>query len=253
VVQAPGKTKPGVSAECTPGATVRVGPYRYTNDQWGSKKATFAFEQCLLERRAAAGSERGWTWNWPGLDDTVFAYPSITIGWKPWVGGESTDARFPMRVGDVRRLDLTYDVETEARGAYNLAPEIWLIRSLPASTQANPGLITNELMFWMEYNGEAVPGSSVIDNPMLGGARYELWREPNIGKEANGTGWGLLSFKSPTVRRAGTLELHEVLRHLVAQKLVSPDEYIASIEFGNEVMGGSGTTWIRKLEVRVTD
>ena len=51
-----------------------------------------------------------------------------------------------------------------------------------------------------------------------------------------------------------------LLGHLPAQAaslperhlgLVSPDEYVASVEFGNEVVGGSGTTWVRKFAVNV--
>jgi hypothetical protein len=38
---------------------------------------------------------------------------------------------------------------------------------------------------------------------------------------------------------------------LTAAKLVSTSDYVASVEFGNEIMGGTGTTWIHHFDVRV--
>jgi hypothetical protein len=75
------------------------------------------------------------------------------------------------------------------------------------------------------------------------------WLEEAMGQEANGAGWALLTFKSARVERAGTLPLHEFLRYLSEEKLLSSDEYLASIEFGNEIVGGRGTTWVTALSV----
>lgn len=132
-VGAPGKNEPGVVSHCAAWTSVVEGPWRYTNDQWGANKAQGAFEQCLLTRDTADGRHIGWTWQWPGFDPTVFAYPSATFGWEPWAGGTSTDARFPMRLGDLVTLDLSYEVQTEAEGAYNLGAEIWLTSAAPST------------------------------------------------------------------------------------------------------------------------
>jgi len=195
-------------------------------------------------------TERGWSWNWPGFDASVFAYPEIEFGWKPWTGGKSTDARFPMRVSDVDHLLLNYEVETQATGSYDLAPEIWLIRKNP-SDAANPKLITTEVMFWMDYAEGARPAGKIIESPTLDGVTYELWKEDKIGESANGQGWLLLSFKSPTLQRKGSISIHTLLKYLVEHKLVNAEEYVASVEFGNEVMGGSGTTWVKRFDLDI--
>jgi hypothetical protein len=249
---APGKAEDGVTADCRPWATAISGPFRYTNDQWGANKAKSGFEQCLLSREGASGIEYGWSWHWPGFDETVFAYPSITFGWKPWTGGLATDPRFPLRVADVKRLELHYEVETQAEGVYNLAPEIWFTKTKPAAGAAgDPSSITREVMLWMDFGGGATPAGSVVGHPVLGGVRYEFWKEENIGKEANGVGWTLLTFKSPAIARKASLPLHELLQHLVETSLLPPDEFVASVELGNEIMGGRGTTWIKRLELIV--
>jgi hypothetical protein len=248
---APGKAGPGVTANCQPDATHMTGPYRYDNNQWGSNKAKGKGEQCLLTRQFAGHTEHGWTWNWPGFDASVFAYPEIEFGWKPWTGGKSTDSRFPMKVRDLPRVALNYEVETIANGSYDLAPEVWLIEGPLGSEAANPKSITTEVMFWMDYAEGARPAGKMIEKPILDGTEYELWKEDSIGKDANGKGWVLLSFKSPTIQRKGTLGIDTLLRHLVGLKLVNPNDYLASVEFGNEVMGGSGTTWVKRFEIEV--
>jgi hypothetical protein len=227
------------------------GPNRYENNQWGSKKAKGRAEQCLLTREVGGDTELGWTWNWPGFDASVFAYPEITFGWKPWSGGKSTDPRFPMKVSALPRLALNYEVETVADGSYDLAPEVWLTNAPGGGAKPDPQSITTEVMFWMDYAAGARPAGEVIETPTLDGVQYELWKTDSIGADANGKGWMLLSFKSPTVQRKGTISIDTLLKHLVGLKLANPDDYLASIEFGNEVMGGSGTTWVKRFDIDV--
>jgi Glycosyl hydrolase family 12 len=247
---APGKGQPGVVADCQAWATRSDGRYRYENNVWGADKVKGKFQQCLLTREQDGRTLVGWTWSFPGFDPSVFAYPEVIVGWKPWSGGASTDARFPMRVSEVGELSLDYEVETSATGSYNLAPEIWLTDS-PASQQANAKSIVTEVMFWMDYAEGARPAGKIIETVTLNGVPYELWREESIGKSANGKGWQLLSYKSPTRQLKGSIDIAALLRHLVKAKLVSASEYVASVEFGNEVMGGTGTTWIKHFDVRV--
>jgi hypothetical protein len=248
---APANVGPGVTALCGAEAAHVDGPYKYENNQWGKKKAKGKFEQCLLKRTVEGRTEVGWTWNWPGHDPSVFAYPEIIFGWKPWSGGKPSDSRFPLKVGDIQHLAMHYTVETEASGTYNLAPEIWLTRSGQWSAEPNPRLITAEIMFWMDYKDGARPAGRVIDEPTIDGIKYELWKADNIGDMGDGKGWVLYSFKSPIIQHQGSISIHTLLRHMIEKQLVRADEYVASVEFGNEVMGGTGTTWVKRFQVEV--
>src|SRR5450432_4180465 len=154
---APGVDAPGVKEVCSNAATVEDAPYKYENNQWGSGKEHGKFEQCLLERAVSGHTERGWSWAWPGQDSSVFAYPEIIFGWKPWTGGRSSDHRLPLKLSQMQHLAIHYEVETNATGSYNLAPEVWLIRARSAAGAANPSLITAEIMFWQEAAGIAQP------------------------------------------------------------------------------------------------
>jgi Glycosyl hydrolase family 12 len=238
---------------CANAATVGDAPYRYENNEWGSGKARGGFEQCLLER-AVSGStrpERGWTWTWPGTDPSVFAYPEIIFGWKPWTGGRSSDHRFPLKISEMQQLAIQYEVETNATGSYNLAPEVWLISGRSSAGAPNPALISAEIMFWVEAAGVAQPAGTIVDRPVVAGTTYELWQKDGAGDNGAG-GWRLLSLKTPTVQRAGTIPVDELLRYLAKKGLVSADHYVASVEFGNEITGGAGTTWVKKFAVEVT-
>jgi hypothetical protein len=248
-VSAPGKLAPGVTSHCRNGYARLVGAYRYENNQWGRDKARGGSEQCLLERERAGKTEYGWTWHWPGEAPSVYAYPEIIWGWKPWTGGASTDARFPRRVADVERLALHYAVQTDAVGSYNLAPEVWLTRRKDSSGKPNPELITTEIMFWLDYAGIARPAGEIIDEPTIDGVRYELWKMDDMGNTGGGVGWRIYSFKRADIVRAGTLNVHEFLRYMTARNQINPNDFVASVEFGNEIVGGRGTTWVERFEV----
>ncbi|KQV95729.1 hypothetical protein [Rhizobacter sp. Root1221] len=239
-------------AHCKNGDAVVIGPYKYENNMWGLDKVRgFTPEQCLLTREVDGRTEVGWKWHWPGLDYTVFAYPQIMYGWKPWSGGKPSDVRFPLRVDRITELTIDYAVETEATGSYNLAPEVWLMRDGQWSEKADPSRISGEIMFWMDYREGARPAGQVVGHPVVGGVTYELWKLDNIGDKGDGTGWTIYSFKSPTRQRSGRIPVHELLAYMVANKHIRTDEHVASVEFGNEVMGGTGTTWVKRFKVEV--
>jgi Glycosyl hydrolase family 12 len=248
---APGKHAAGVSSECNSGYAVADGPYRYENNQWGSGKAQGRFEQCLLKRTVNGKKQRGWTWSFPGTDRSVFSYPEIVFGWKPWTGGKTTHASLPTRVGDFKKLTLVYDVESEATGSYNLAPEVWIINRNVKNGPAAPSAIRAEVMFWVDSGGVSQPGGSPVARPVINGQTYELWnQEDAMGDGASGARWRLLSFKWPARQLRGAIDITAFMRVLVAENLIDPSHYIATVEFGNEVCGGTGTTWVNHFEVQ---
>jgi hypothetical protein len=248
---APGKYAAGVSSECNNGYAVADGPYRYENNQWGSGKAQGRFEQCLLKRTVNGKKERGWTWSFPGTDRSVFSYPEIVFGWKPWTGGRTTHDALPTRVGDFKKLTLVYEVESETTGSYNLAPEVWVIDRNVKNAPAAPSSIRAEVMFWVDSGGVSQPGGAVVANPVVNGQTYELWKQDGAaGDGASGARWRLLSFKWPARQLKGVIDIPAFMRVLVDEKLIDPSHYIATVEFGNEVCGGTGTTWVKHFEVQ---
>jgi hypothetical protein len=235
---------------CSNGEQFRSGPYIYENNQWGRAKARGAFTQCLLQRGENGKAATGWQWDWPGFDPTVFAYPEIIYGWKPWSGGQSTDARLPMTISAIRRMSLRFDLDLAASGAWDIAPEIWLVTPGAGGTKRNPGAITTEVMFWMD-KAEMQPAGTVIDSVSVAGATYDLWKLPHMGDRGDGTGWAYFAFESRTPQQAATIDIKAFLAFLVDRSHVSASDQVASIEFGTEVAGGKGTAWVRDYAIDI--
>jgi hypothetical protein len=51
--------------------------------------------------------------------------------------------------------------------------------------------------------------------------------------------------------RPGSLPVGALLGHLRRAGLVRGGESVASVEMGNAIMGGAGTTWVHRFEVCV--
>ncbi len=227
-----------------------AGGHRYENNSFGAARARGHFEQRLVTRRREARAQTGWTWRWPGLDAEAFAFPEVVAGWKPWHGGTPTDPVFPLRIERARRLLLHYDTEIFALGSYNLAADLWLIDAATATFAANPHLIATEVMVILDHSRGARPPGTLRERVTIDGGAYELWHAEGTGASMRGgRGWRLLSFRSEHAAPRGTLDLKAFLLCLVGLGLARPEQSVASVELGNEIMGGAGTTWIARFEV----
>jgi hypothetical protein len=249
---APGKLQPGIESKCNSGYAVADGPYLCENNQWGSGKSQGRFEQCLLERTVNGNKQRGWSWNFPGTDPSVFSYPEIIFGKKPWSAGKTTHPSLPARISELQKLTVIYDVDSEANGSFNLAHEVWITRRSVRAGAPAPESISAEVMFWVDSGGVARPGGARIAEGLeINGEKYDLWSQDGAnGSGASSVSWRLITFDAVVPRLSGALDIPAFMRVLADRELVDPAHYIASVEFGNEVSGGTGTTWVNKFEVQ---
>ncbi|WP_051964211.1 RICIN domain-containing protein [Deinococcus misasensis] len=244
-----GGDTPGPSKEyCDPFATIQVGPYKYVNNTWGSDKTNGRYwKQCLQERTVNGQKQYGWNWNWPGYEPTVYAYPEIIFGWKPWDTAQSTDARFPMKVDGMPNVILNYDVEGSRTGYYDFAPEIWLTRSGGAGN-ARPGDIATEIMVWLDYNSGANPAGSRVAGTTIDGVYYDIYK---AYMTTNGAAWDYITYKGPAGRNQASLNFKKFIEDSVNRGYANRNHYLTGIEFGDESSGGTGNIWIKNFTVTV--
>ena len=250
VARAPAKQQPGVTSDCGNYSITTQGAFHYQNNMWAGGKAKGPFEQCVVSRKIAGKTQLGWTWSWPGYEPLGFGYPEIIFGWKPW-STQSTAPVLPLQIAKVRALTVRYAVVTERTGKVALSLSIFVTASGESST-ANPLSIVDELVLWLDYPEGATPVGTRAAVFEVAGTSYELWHTPNHGDRGDGSGWDLFYLKGPNHQLQGTIQLQPLLEWLQKQHLIQGDRFVASVELGNELMAGSGTTWVHDFDVLVS-
>ena len=249
-VRAPAREQPGVTSDCSNYSTTTQGVFQYQNNMWAEGKAKGPFDQCVVSRKIAGKTQLGWTWSWPGYEPLGFGYPEIIFGWKPW-SAQSTSSVLPLQISKIQALSVRYAVATEHSGKVALSLSIFVTDSSEASAP-NPLAIVDELVLWLDYPEDAVPIGTRAARLEVAGIDYELWHTPNHGDRGDGTGWDLYYLKGPNHQLQGTIQLQPLLESLSKQNRIRGDRFIASIELGNELMSGTGTTWVQDFDVIVS-
>lgn len=245
---APGRRQAGVSVVSRAEATVRRGPWLFVNNQWARARVGGHFDQCLLFR--GSGGIAGWSWSWPRRPGLPLSFPQAVYGWSPWRTTGSTDPRFPIRTTELSSLRLDYDVRTTALGEYTLLLVIYLIDASRSTLEVTPPAIVTELTVILDHRGDTVPVGAVIDSPSIDGVRYDVRRRYAMGGPEL-LGYPAFYFQPCIPRRAGSLDLLRLLAYFKQRCWSGAPLSVASVELGNEVHGGAGTTWLERLELAV--
>jgi hypothetical protein len=100
-------------------------------------------------------------------------------------------------------------------------------------------------MIWLDRQGGLSPGGAFSERVSLDNSTYAVY----VGDHW-GDGWKYIAFVSAEPQLgARTLDLVSFLSYLREKNLITGNEYLASVEFGNEVATGSGETIVKRYEV----
>lgn len=235
---------------CEESVLIDAGAYTAENNTWG-KQGVIGWSQCIGAQAlpSAPGQPPAvrahWSWDWKNQGDNVKAYPEIVFGHKPGFAKSST-AQLPRKISAIGGLSLSYDIVTEREGAGNLSIDMWLTQD-PKPTQFAVPPITHEVMIWLEAWGPMYVGGQLSDRVRLNGTLYRV----HVG-EKFGLGWRYIAFapNSP-MPTAATIDLMPFFDYLRSKGLITANEHLAAINFGNEVISGSGETRVRRLAISV--
>ena len=241
----------GVNTYCRDWARLQNAGFLYENNVWG--QGTIKGEnrlQCLLKRVVDGKEQHGWRWRWPRGSGEVKAYPEVIYGHKPWLSTSTTGA-LPRRISAIKEFTVAYDVRMHAHGRYNLAFDVWVTNN----DRPTPAAITHEIMIWVGDRTDAwepYPGKRV-KSVMVGGAAYDLYIKPHVEwlAEHGVPNYDYIAFNTATAQLSGGIDIKEFLDYLTENGHLPANGYVASVEFGNEVMHGSGELWLKTYEISV--
>jgi hypothetical protein len=220
------------------------GVYRAENNTWG-KGTLSGWSQCIGLGIGPDGTLVGrWTWDWLNSGTNIKAYPEIIYGQKP--GSSTTSPDLPKKISSVSEVLITYDITATHTGSGNIAFDVWLTNTQnPAKWGVPP--ITHEIMIWLDRYGGLTPGGNWVETVEIDGTVYSVYEVDNWGD-----GWRYIAFvQKESQLLSGTLNLRSLLSYMQAKSFSTGDEYIASIEIGNEVVSGTGETILNKYTVSI--
>jgi len=238
LVKAPLSAAQAPETKCADWERFTFPDFYMENNVWG-KRDIQGYQQCLFKSAEENGAF-GWTWDWPSGAPDVAAYPELSFGWKPW-NSRSTTSALPLQVRKVKKALITYDITMKADGVFNLSFDAWLTS---AATPAEKN-ITAEIMIWLTHQTLRPDGES-SQSVTINGEAYDFYH----GKPPH-AGWPYLAFIKKNDRISGTTDLKQFLDFLVKNKHISNKDYLASLEFGNEVVVGKGRTEFKTYKVEV--
>jgi hypothetical protein len=223
---------------CSDFASITFGEYILENNTWGSGSLS-NYTQCIFWDNNNTYFPLGWLWDWPeGSGGNVKAYPELIYGYKPW-SSYSTSDNLPLQVNSVSSITVSYSISTSANGTYNLAIEFWLTSNeIPTEDE-----ITTEVMIWLDTVG-MIPAGTFQSDETIDEEGYAFYAgEVDTGE------WLYIAFVKDTPEFQGQTSIDAFIDFLLATDnpltslpYISNTDYIASIEIGNELIVGSGTT-----------
>ncbi len=246
-----GEVQPPLSNQsCTTGTTVTSGAYMAENNAWNASGAS-GYRQCVQVVDAGSGKvNTTLDWNWPVAPVGVRAYPELIFGQKPWYA--STTTQLPRVVDTLQtlRVDTAFSLTRDAGANGNFAFDIWLASSNQRPVGSDHLPITHELMIWLDAYGGMVPAGAIVATVTIGGVTWDLYRldattwtpEP----------WVYLAYLPRTkVSSPMSLNVRAFLDHLKQRGDITGQEWLTSVELGNEIVAGKGQTVLTGYAVTV--
>jgi hypothetical protein len=238
-----------IVGNCQDFAMIDANGYKVNNNPWGKEDLT-DYSQCVFATGAGADTRFGWLWRWPVSSPAwqVRGYPEIMAGKSPW-SPVDTGHNLPAPITSQVALAFDLDLVVGANDAYDFAPEVWLTSDAQPSTDN----IKDEIMFWFLHNNMTAAGS-VVGAFSTQGVDYDVYVNPHQdpGGGSTVTGWQYVAFVAHTEVRSGTVQLKPFLDYLVGAGHITGTRYYAGVEFGTEIVNGSGSAIVKDFSVSVT-
>lgn len=236
-----------IARHCQDWENQRAGEFIVENNIW-NKGGTSDYRQCvgMAPAKDAKGFDFAWDWNWNSPSNEVRAYPELIYGMKPWAT-QSTSPVLPRQVSDLKVLSTRFDRESNRNGKGNLAFDLWLTSTAARAAGETNTPLRHELMIWLEDWGGIVPFGSYRETVRIDEIDWQLY----TGTATWGPKpWQYIAYRAASpVPAEVSLNLKAFLDHLQGRKIIEAQDWLASVELGNEIMHGQGSTRIRNFRL----
>jgi hypothetical protein len=224
--------------------------YRVINNVWNKQAAAPgpSYQKIFLED-IEGKIVCGWKWQWPMSRD-VIAYPEMVYGVKPWDQGDTPYAsggELPFQAG-TKSITVNFNIGLQAVGSYNTAFSLWAI-----SDCNNPRVsITHEIMIWIA-NHRNEPAGLKRGSLQTNGIMFDLYVNPGQNDHTGyySNSWTYVAFVAREPVLNSSLDLGAFITHLLNKGILTTDNYITSIELGNEIVGGVGLAEINDYSIDI--
>lgn len=220
------------------------GDYAIQNNAWGCAD-DYPAQHVFIDSPALFG----WHWNFPSSSASApMAYPEVIYGKKPDLKHKATCQALPIRIDNISVIEANYFVETSVSGSsnsYNTAFDLWIT----SDEKALPSDKVAEVMIWISNNGPAVPHGILVETLSTAYGYIDLYSgQMQVNK---GISWDCFTFYLRDMKMSGPIDLWFFLGKLIHLNLLNTEDFLASIEFGNEIWFGQGVTHVHDYSVTI--
>lgn len=224
-----------------------------TNNVWNKGAAgAEMWSQCLEKRIHDGVVQYGWSWSWPFGREVIYAQPQIKIGASPWAPEPKFNTAFPIKIADLNSLKIEHELDVTTNGNHNNVVTMWLVSEPYKGSKPRPEIIVAEIMIWTyATENHFDPAGKEYSELKINDGIWEVWYDPNWYDTSgvNKNRWINLSFRAKHQSMKANIPALALMKYAISEGLISADDYIADIELGNEIMNGSGITWIKSFSV----
>jgi len=232
--------------------------YAVENNEWNYQAASQPYSESIFQGVSNGTSFFGWQWSWNSSNQgTVLSYPEVFCGWSPWLPAGFHSPGYPYAIAGHTfhsTFDITMTTSTISGGdTYDLAYDIWIIKSTSDPTNFTASDIKCELMIWLDSKNATPDGVAPSGSLSANGYTFDYYYSPN---QSSGTtyNWIYAAFSQSTpiyTSPVGDFDITPFLTYLTTNGVLSPDDYVATVELGTEVAIGAGQAVIRSYSVTV--
>lgn len=213
--------------------------YYVSNNAWGAGKLVQGvdYSTSVTFDPTSYASGTHFSWTFPRNIGGVYAYPHID--YDPQAAGVSST-----QAANIRSLSANYNVTLSNPADSTVAFDFWF-GSQPKGAWETTSV---ELLIEVHPTSAGIPNQSFF----LTGSGFEGATVYVSNMSAAGANWKFIDVKIPADMMSGTLGISEIIKELIWNGLLTGQEYLASLQFGSEVRGGTGSLQIDSLSYNWT-